>query len=192
METLNNIEYIDSEHLYLYNGVIIPSTTQLLGKIFPNKYKNVPEYILSNKAIYGTMVHNAIQELEETNTHKTTNNLYADISIAQYEDLKAEYDIQVEKQEEIVCYKGLYAGRFDIYGKIENIISLCDIKTTAELDIEYCKYQLNLYRFAHKDKNKIKKLYILWLPKKGLGKLVEVDIMSDKEIKELLKRCELL
>ena len=36
-------------------------------------------------------------------------------------------------------------------------------------------------------KNKIKKLYAIWLRPRELGKLIEIDIMSDKEIKDLLK-----
>lgn len=186
------LEYIEEAHLYLYNGVIIPSVSGILHKyIFKDKYKDVPENILKAKAKYGSEVHKAIEDLENLEDYKVSS-IYQELSIKQYLDMKVKYNISVLEQEKMICYKGIYAGRFDIYGKVQNILSLCDIKTTAELDIEYCKYQLNLYRFAHKDKNKIKKLYILWLPKKGLGKLVEVDIMSDKEIKDLLKKCELL
>ena len=187
------LEYIEETHQYLYNGILVPSVSGILHKyLFKDKYKDVPEYILKAKAQYGSQLHEAIETLEKDNILIDKLNEQQKSSIKQYLDIKEQNNLEVIKQEEMVCYKGIYAGRFDIYGKVQNILSLCDIKTTVELDLEYCKYQLNLYRFAHKDKNKIKKLYILWLPKKGIGQLVEVNVMSDKEIKELLKRCELL
>lgn len=188
----NNLEYIEASHQYLYNGVLVPSVSTILSKtIFKDKYKDIPEHILKAKAEYGSLLHEAIERYETDVFMPKLNNQQWN-SMKQYIDIKKENNLEVIAQEEMVCYKGLYAGRYDLYGKVNNILSLCDIKTTAKLDIEYCKYQLNLYRFAHKDKNKIKKLYVIWLPKKEQGKLVEVDIMSNKEIKELLKKCEIL
>jgi hypothetical protein len=58
------IEYIDQDHVYLYNGEIIPSVTQILSFIFPDKYKGIPEYILKNKSQYGTKIHEAIEKFE--------------------------------------------------------------------------------------------------------------------------------
>lgn len=186
------VEFIENGHFYLYDGLyIIPSVTQILQKIFPDKYKNVPDDILKRKASYGSTIHKYIEEYEKgIITIKL--NYIQEASFGQYLRLKDKYNINVLEQEQIVHYKDIYAGKFDIYGKINNETALFDIKTTAKVDMEYFKYQLNLYRFASKNKNKIKKLYIIWLPKRDLGQLIEVDIMSDKEIECLLKRCELV
>lgn len=188
----NEIEYVEEGHVYLYKGLyIVPSVTQILQKIFPDKYKNVPRETLMRKASYGSQMHNYIEQYEKgIITIKL--NYIQEASFGQYLRLKDKYNINVLEQEKIVNYKDIYAGRYDIYGEVNGVISLCDIKTTASLDKEYLKYQLNLYRFASKDKNKIKKLYAIWLAKKDIGRLVEIEIMSDKEIKDLLKRCELL
>lgn len=186
------VEFIEDEHLYLYNGLyIIPSVTQILEKVFPDKYKDIPKEVLNKKASYGTTIHKYIEEYEK-GIITTKLNYIQEASIDQYIKLKDKYNIQVLEQEQLVHYKDVYAGTFDIYGKVDDEIALIDIKTTAKLDKEYLKYQLNLYRFASENKNKIKKLFALWLPKKDIGRLIEIEIMTDKEVKELLERCELL
>ena len=37
------IEFIDEPHIYLVNGVITPSVSEILHFIFPNKYKELIE-----------------------------------------------------------------------------------------------------------------------------------------------------
>ena len=44
------IEFIDEPHIYLVNGVITPSVSEILHFIFPNKYKGVNRKILNKKA----------------------------------------------------------------------------------------------------------------------------------------------
>lgn len=185
------IEYIDQDHFYLYNGEIIPSVTQILSFIFPDKYKGIPEHILKNKATYGSKIHEAIEKFESEGIIEKLDYIQ-EASFNQYLRLKKEHNIEVIDQEQIIHYKDIYAGRYDELNKVNGYLSLCDIKTTAELDLEYCKYQLNLYRYAHKDKKKIKKLYIIWLAKRDIGKLVEVEIMSDNEVKDILRKCDLI
>lgn len=181
------LEYVEEEHLYLYDGVIILSVTQILQKIFKNKYKNVPKWILENKAIYGSEVHKAIENLENHIEYKISS-IYQELSIEQYLKLKEQYNIEVIEQETMVCYKGLYAGRFDMIAKVNGKLSLLDIKTTAELDIEYLSWQLSLYELAYG--KKFEKMYAIWLPKKGLGKLVEIKRKSKSEIEKLLEEIE--
>lgn len=56
---------------------------------------------------------------------------------------------------------------------IKERICLCDIKTTAELDKEYLSWQLSYYEMAMG--KEFERLYAIWLPKKGLGELVEIE-----------------
>ena len=179
------IEYIDQEHVYLYNGEIIPSVTQILSIIFPNKYKGIPEHILKNKANYGTTIHEVIEKFESEGIIEKLNYIQ-EASFNQYLKLKEENKIEIIDQEQIIHYKDIYAGRYDISGYVNGKYSLIDIKTTAELDMEYLSWQISLYDFPNKKRHE--KLYALWLPKKDLGKLIEIPRKSDKEIKELLRR----
>lgn len=185
------VEYLEDSHTYIVEGKIVLSVTQILSTIFPNKYKGIPEHILKNKATYGSKIHEAIEKFESEGIIEKLDYIQ-EASFNQYLRLKKEHNIEVIDQEQIIHYKDIYAGRYDMSCKVNGEYSLIDIKTTAELDLEYCKYQLNLYRFAHKDKKKIKKLYIIWLAKRDIGKLVEVEIMSDNEVKEILRKCDLI
>ena len=179
------IEYLDEEHIYLCNGVIIPSVSQILHLVFPDKYKNVNKKILNAKAKYGTELHNYIEQYENgVITQKL--NYIQEASFNQYLRLKNKYKIEVIEQEKIVNYKNIYAGRYDMIANVNGSYSLCDIKTTAELDKEYLSWQLSLYGYA--SKKKFEKLYAIWLPKEDLGKLVEIERKTKKEIKELLER----
>ena len=107
-------------------------------------------------------------------------NYIQEASLRQYVKLKQKYKIEVLKQEQMICYKKKYAGRFDMIASIDNCICLCDIKTTAELDEEYLSWQLSFYELAmnkHFDK-----LYAIWLPKKELGVLKEIKRKSKEEL----------
>jgi len=185
------IEFISEGHLYLYCGMIIPSVSDILAFIFPNKYKDVPDYILQNKAEYGSLVHELVEQLENGKTIEELKqdyefNYIVEASLEQHLRLKKEYEIETISQEEMVCYKGLYAGRYDSEAMIKRELSLVDRKTTAELDEEYLSWQLSYYELA-KGK-RYKKLYVEWLPKKGLGKIVEIKRKSKKELIEMLEK----
>lgn len=183
------LEYIEKTHQYLYEGVIVPSVSWILHKyLFKDKYKDVPEYILKAKAQYGSQLHEAIEKLEQENILVDTLNNQQLKSIQDYLKIKKENNLEVIEQEQIVCYKGIYAGRYDLIAKINNKLCLCDIKTTAKLDIEYLSWQLSLYALA--DGRKFSKFYALWLPKKEEGQLVEIPKKTKKEIEKLLEILE--
>lgn len=191
------IEFLENEHIYLYKGYIIPSVSEILKFIFPNKYENIPFQILKEKSIFGTKVHEAIEILEREQKLDIDAlkqeiegiNYIIESSIEQYLKLKKEYEIEMLEQEQMVNYDGLYAGRFDMIANINGIKSLCDVKTTAELDEEYLSWQLSFYQLAKGET--FKKLYCIWLPKKGLGKIVEIKRKSKKELLKKLEEFQL-
>lgn len=159
----------------------------MLHLIFPDKYKNVDKKILNAKAKYGTELHNYIEQYENGLITQELNYIQ-EASFRQYLKLKDKYSIEVLEQEKIVNYKDIYAGRFDMTANVVTDYCLCDIKTTAELDREYLSWQLSLYEYA--SGKKFDKLYAIWLPKKDLGKLVEIERKSKEEIEKLLKKVE--
>ena len=61
------LEYIDETHTYIFDGVILPSITQILKIKFGNKYKDVSEEILKKASERGTKVHQAIEDYEVRN-----------------------------------------------------------------------------------------------------------------------------
>lgn len=181
---MKDLEYIDSGHLYLYKGVIIPSVSEILGFIFPSKYKDIPQEILNAKAEYGTLVHECT-EFIDNNEGLPKVNYIVKASLEQYIKLKKENEIDITNQEQIVCYKGLFAGRYDKEGTVQGKSSLLDVKTTVELDKEYLSWQLSFYELARG--KQYEKLYAIWLPKKNLAKLVEIKRKPKKELLAKLK-----
>ena len=182
------IEFIEETHTYLYEGIIIPSVSEILHFIFPDKYKNVDKEILYKKAIYGSKIHEAIECLEQNKTLPKLDNIQ-EFSINQYKRLKDKFNIKVQVQEQTINYKDVYAGRFDMIATINDNLSLCDIKTTAQLDKEYLSWQLSFYELAFMNMygTKFEKLYAIWLPKKGYGELIEI---KRKSLSELLRVLE--
>lgn len=193
---LNNIVFLEKPHIYLVNGVITPSVSEILHFIFPDKYKGIDKRILNKKAEYGTKIHEsiemyeaniktmAIEEAFDVTVQAMELNYIQEASLRQYIKLKKENNIKVLSQEIMIEYERKYAGRFDMVADINNMISLCDIKTTAELDEEYLSWQLSYYELAIG--KTFDKLYAIWLPKKGLGVLKEIKRKSKKELIEKL------
>ena len=186
------IDFLEEPHIYLVDGVITPSVSEILHFIFPDKYKGVDKRILNRKAQYGTAIHESVEMYE--NNLKTMSieeafdvtiqakelNYIQEASLRQYVKLKRENKILVLEQEKMIQYEKKYAGRFDMIAEINNNLCLCDIKTTAELDEEYLSWQLSYYELAMG--KTFDKLYAIWLPKKGLGVLKEIK----RKPKELL------
>lgn len=189
------ITFLDEPHIYLVDGIITPSVSEILHFIFPDKYKGVDKRILNRKAEYGTTIHESI-EMYEANIQTMQLedafnvviqakdlNYIQEASLRQYVKLKREKKLMVLEQEKMIQYQRKYAGRFDMIADVNGNLSLCDIKTTAQLDEEYLSWQLSYYELAMG--KTFDKLYAIWLPKKGLGVLKEVE-RKPKEI--LLKK----
>lgn len=188
METL---EFLESEHIYLKNGILVPSVTQILQLIFPNKYKNVDKTILNKKASFGTEGHSIIEKLDVSDMNIAKNQVLGiknkdlEVCIREYLRLVEKHKIEPLEHEKMVSYKYLFCGTLDLIANIEGTRSLCDIKFTAELDKEYLSWQLGMYALALNET--FEKYYCIWLPKKELGQLVEI---KPKTKEEILKKLE--
>lgn len=186
------VEFIEDGHLYLISGILVPSVSDILNFIFPNKYSNVPRQILNSKAEYGSRVHEAIEHLEKGETLPQLNYLQ-EASLEQWKKLKSENKIEVIEQEKMVNYGSHYCGRFDMIANVNGAYSLCDIKTTAKLDKESLSWQLSFYALAHnpdKYETEFEKFYAIWLPKRELGEVIEIERKTKEELLKMLKKFE--
>ena len=140
------LEYIDESHTYLFDGVVLPSVTQLLQKKFGNKYDGIPKNVLERAAERGTALHKAIEDYEyqgiETELMELDNWIL----------LKEEHGFSVIGNEiPVVLFKdgeAVSAGRCDLFLANNGVFGLGDIKRTYRLDRKYLTYQLNIYRVA--------------------------------------------
>ena len=183
---MERLEFLEDSHTYLLGGVIVPSVSEILQFIFPNKYSNIPDCILKAKASFGTAVHEAIEFHEQGLPFSLTP--MQQIVFEQYLWLKEEYKLEVVEQETIVHYKDKYCGRLDMIANINGKRSLVDIKTTAKLDEESLSIQLGLYALAYGED--FDGYYVLWLPKKDIGRLIEIKPKSKEELFKIIEDFE--
>jgi len=149
MTTINiagqTLEYIEDEHIYLVNGIIVPSITSLLKT---DKYDHVDRAVLDRAACLGTAVHESIEKYcktgEETDLKELRN----------FKFLQKQYNFEVlENEKPVILFRDgepVAVGRLDMVIKMNGKIGGADIKRTATLDKEYVAKQLNLYRIAYK------------------------------------------
>lgn len=140
------LEYFDETHTYLYDGLMLPSVTQILGVKYKNDYASVPPAVLNNAAKRGTAVHKAIENFNVSG--------YDDGSeaVRNFKFLQKQYGFEVLDSElPIVLFKDdipIACGRLDMTMLIDGQTGIADIKTVSALNKEKIAYQLNLYRIG--------------------------------------------
>lgn len=143
------LEFIPSTHTYIFNGVIVPSITQLLKIKFGDKYLGVLQSILDRASELGTEMHKTIQNYEELNIDDINS-----LELQNYKFLKRHYKWVVEACEIpivlIIDEKIIGAGRLDLLVKKDGKLGILDLKRTYSFDKEYVYYQTNLYRLGVK------------------------------------------
>lgn len=150
METFSikggTLEYFDDTHTYLYDGLMLPSVTQILSVRYKNDYASVPPAVLNNAAQRGTAVHKAIENFNVSG--------YDDGSeaVRNFKFLQKQYGFEVLDSElPIVIFKDdmpIACGRLDMTMLIDGQTGIADIKTVSALNKEKIAYQLNLYRIG--------------------------------------------
>lgn len=150
METFSikggTLEFFPETHTYLYDGLVLPSVTQILGVKYRNDYASVPPAVLDNASKRGTAVHKAIENYN--------NSGYDDGSeaVRNFKFLQKQYGFEVLDSElPIVIFKNdmpIACGRLDMTMLIDGQTGIADIKTVSALNKEKIAYQLNLYRIG--------------------------------------------
>lgn len=144
----HTLEYYDAEHIYLVDGVLVPSITQLLKIKFNGTYARVRPDVLQRAAEAGTAVHDAIEAY-------CVNGVESDLpEVHNFKFLQKKYGFEVLENETPVILKlddePIAAGRLDLVLKLDGKVGGADIKRVSSLNKEYLAYQLNLYRIAYR------------------------------------------
>jgi len=184
---MNNLEFDEETHTYLYKGVIIPSVSELIRFIFPDAYSGIPTQILKNKANYGTKCHQIIEDfiqkkvtLEELEKKRIDPNIK--VSVEQCSKLLKDWIFDIESVEQMVCWKGKYAGTYDLKTSDNFII---DLKTTSVIHEDWLSWQLGFYYLASGIRQDVG--YCIWLPKLKPAKVIEVKVKTWGECTEKVK-----
>ena len=172
------LEFIEDGHIYLVDGVIVPSITEILRVRFGDKYSNINAKTLAKAALRGTQIHAEIESLVK-------NGEAADIDeVRGFRFLQSHYDFTVCGSEiPVVLFEDdipVGAGRLDLVLKIGDQIGGADIKTTSTLDKDYLFYQLNLYRIAYRQSYGIEWTFLRGIHLRGdRRKFVEIPISDE-------------
>lgn len=143
------LEYIDETHTYIYDGIVLPSITQILKCKFCGKYDRIPPEILQRAAEMGIVVHKAVEDYEQRGVEVDIPELWG------WKFLKKVHQFDcIANEVPVVLFRdgvAVAGGRLDLVLAENGHIGLGDIKRTAKLDKKYLAYQLNLYRKAYMD-----------------------------------------
>ena len=172
------LEYIDETHTYIYDGVIVPSITQILKSKFGNKYDSVDEQILKKASEKGTEIHKIIEDYEKRSLDDTSCP-----ELRNYKFLKKQFEFKcLDNEVPIVLFfnnKPVSAGRIDLILEKEGKVGIADIKRTSVFDKEYVAYQTNLYRIGYQQTYGIEITFL-----KGIHLRNDVRKYIDLPIKE--------
>lgn len=193
-------QFFEETHQYLINGMLTPSTTQLMHLMpeFSSLYSGVSKAVLNKKAQYGDRVHELVESVGKGTPvpDDFAWSSYEGLALKRFLQLQEQHDITIESSEQIVAYIEdsipLVAGKYDLLGNVEEKPSLIDIKTTSKYNPMYLEIQLSTYKICLEQMGTtVEKLYCLYLPKKGLGKLIEVNpLPNEVALRKLHEACE--
>ena len=183
----SQVAFNQENHTYSLNGIALKGITGMIkSQLFPDMYKDIPQYILDKAAERGTMVHESIELFDAGFEPKETIP-----ELESYKRIKRENGLTTLANEYIVTDKKHFASAIDlVLCKGEDII-LADIKTTYTLDKKYVRWQLSIYAYLFELQNpelKVSKLYALWL-RDDKSEFAEIKRVEIDTIKDLLQ-CE--
>ena len=184
------LEYIDETHTYIYDGVILPSITQILKIKFGNKYDGVSKTVLQKASERGTRVHETIENYEKRSIEDSSCK-----ELRNYKFLKSRFNFEcLDNEVPIVLFlddKPVCAGRIDLILKENEDVGIGDIKRTSVFDKEYVAYQTNLYRIGYQQCYGINVSFLRGLHlREDIRKYIKLPIneeMSLKLVKDYLK-----
>lgn len=174
------LEYIDDGHIYLVDGVITPSITQMLKYKFGGMYEGINKDVLKKASDRGTHIHKVIEDYCRSGLESDERELH------DFKFLQKRYGFEVADNEVPVILedkdgKPIGAGRLDMVLKMGDKIGGADIKTTSTLQKEYVGYQLNLYRIAYRQSYGIEWEFLRAIHLKD-GKRKYVDLPINEEL----------
>ena len=184
------------EHTYELNGKFLSGITEMLQRqLFPDEFDGVPEEAIQQAALYGTEVHESIEQFDSFWTNDGTQ------EVADYIDICTTNGLIHERSEYTVTDDMNWASNIDkVFRKSETVFDLADVKTYGTMTPEKqekARWQLSIYAYLFETLNPnatVGKLYIIHLRNKlkkdgttdHIANLIEVDRIPSEVCKKLL------
>ena len=182
----SSVVFSEENHTYFLGEKQLKGITGMISRqLFPNKYRDIPEYILKKAAEKGSRIHGQCQFADVTGLPPES------IEAINYIRERVNAGYKAFANEYTVSDNEYFASNIDCVWEKDEKISLGDIKTTASLDREYLSWQLSIYAYLFELQNpliKVDKLFGIWL-RGNKHEFVEISRKSDKEVKKLME-CE--
>jgi len=178
------LEFDSESHVYICDGVIVPSVTQILKARF-NEYACVSRSVLEQASAKGTELHKAIETYETTGQESDLK------EFKNYLFLKKHFNIKNISNEVPIIYEEdgrvLFAGQLDQIIERDGKLGINDFKRVSAPNKEKIAYQLNLYKmgFEQSYKQQINSLSFMQL-REDTRKFNPLPI-SEETAKSLLK-----
>lgn len=142
----HDLEFDEEEHIYICDGLITPSVTQILQKKF-NDYAGIPQHILEQASEKGTALHKAIEIFETTGQPSDLKEFRNYLFIKKrkgFKNIANEVPIIYEENGRV-----LFAGQLDQIIELNGKLEINDFKRVSAPNKEKITYQLNLYKLGY-------------------------------------------
>lgn len=182
----SRVVFNEEDHTYFLDDKQLQGITGMISRqLFPDKYKDVPEFVLKKAAEKGSRIHAQCQFVDSTGFKPESveaENYLRERVNAGYNAFANEYTVSDNEY---------FASNIDCVWEKEGRISIADIKTTYSLDKEYLSWQLSIYAYLFELQNplvKVHELFGMWL-RGDKSELILIQRKPDAEVKKLME-CE--
>ena len=175
----SSVIFNEEKHEYWLGEKQLFGITSLINDYLYNgeKYKGVPKHIMEQARAVGSLVHKEIEEYYTKNKSGFTAELQNFITQQQTKFKVIENEFTVDN--------GDRATNIDLVLWWENDLILCDIKTTATLDIDYlsCQLSINAEMFESQTGIQVDKLMAYWTRE---DRFIEIPRLSAEKVQKVL------
>ena len=185
----SGVEFFDSTHEYWLGETRLQGITSILTRqLFPEQYKDIPDYILNRAAERGTQTHDLCRSFDLFSTYIEPADDRVREYVNNYVSIRFRKEFNVIESEYLVTDKTHYASAIDKVIEMNGEIILADIKTTYDLNPDYISWQLSIYKYLFEAQTglKVSKLWAIWVRNEG-----EIIEMEDKGSEAVIKLLEL-
>lgn len=175
----SSVIFNEEKHEYWLGEKQLFGITSLINDYLYNgeKYKGVPKHIMDRARAVGSLVHKEIEEYYTKGICGFTAELPNFITQQQAKFKVIENEFTVDN--------GKNATKIDLVLWWESDLILCDIKTTATLDIDYlsCQLSINAEMFESQTGIKVDKLMAYWTRE---DRFIEIPRLSAEKVQKVL------
>jgi len=192
----SRVVFNKEDHTYELDGKYLSGITEMLQRqLFPDEFDGVPEQAIEQAALYGTEVHESIEQFDSSWTNDGTQ------EVADYIKICTSNGLVHERSEYTVTDGMNWASNIDkVFRRGDSTFDLADVKTYGTMTPEKqekARWQLSIYAYLFETLNPnatVGKLYIIHLRNKlkkdgttdHIANLIEVDRIPSEVCKKLL------